>query len=118
MQELKALREKINDRVLLNRAPKLNGGLPCELDASDPLGKSLMGGMHIHLRIRFSNGTTWLARILRHNYTSFSDEISNAIISSECATLRWLDKVDIPSPRLHDYGCEMTLAMKWALPTR
>lgn len=63
-----------------------------------------MGGMHIHLRIRFSNGTTWLARILRHNYTSFSDEMSNVIINSECATLRWLEKVDVPSPRLHDYG--------------
>lgn len=63
-----------------------------------------MGGMHIQLRIRFSNGTTWLARILRHNFSSFSDEISNAIINSECATLKWLEKIDVLSPRLHDYG--------------
>jgi len=63
-----------------------------------------MGGMHVHLRIRFSNRTTWLARILRYNYTSFSDEFSNRVIESECATLRWLDKIDVPSPRLHDYG--------------
>ncbi|RJE18347.1 hypothetical protein PHISCL_09316 [Aspergillus sclerotialis] len=104
MEELMSLRGKVNDQELLNRASKLNGGLPCVLDASDPLDKSLMGGMHIHLRIRFSNGTTWLARTLRHNYTSFSDEISNAIINSECATLRWLEKVDVPSPRRYDYG--------------
>ena len=63
-----------------------------------------MGGMHIHLRIRFSNNSTWLARILRHNYTSFSDDFSNRTIESECATLRWLDNINVPSPRLHDYG--------------
>ena len=63
-----------------------------------------MGGMHVHLRIRFSDQTTWLARILRSNFTSFSDEFSNRVIESECATLRWLDQLDVPSPRLHDYG--------------
>ena len=94
----------INDQSLLNRASTLNNGLPCELDASDPLGQSLMGGMHIHLRIRFSDSTTWLARILRSNFTSFSDEFSNRVIESECATLRWLGQLDVPSPRLHDYG--------------
>ncbi|KAJ5569973.1 uncharacterized protein N7459_009403 [Penicillium hispanicum] len=103
-QELKALREKIDDQRLLNRASELNNGLPCELDASDPLGQSLMGGMHVHLRIRFSNSSTWLARLLRENYTSFSDEFSNRVIESECATLKWLDKIDVPSPRLHGYG--------------
>ena len=80
MQELKALRAKVNDQELLNRASRLNGGLPCELNASDFLGKSLMGGMHVHLRIQFTNGATWLALILRHNYTSFPDEISNATL--------------------------------------
>ena len=63
-----------------------------------------MGGMHIHLCIRFSDRTTWLARILRSNFTSFSDEFSNRVIKSECATLRWLNQLDVPSPRLHDYG--------------
>lgn len=63
-----------------------------------------MGGMHIHLRIQFSNGSTWLARVLRYTYTSFSDEFSNRVLESECATLRWLEKIDVPSPRLHDYG--------------
>ncbi|KAJ5088302.1 hypothetical protein N7456_011918 [Penicillium angulare] len=106
MQELKTLRDKVQDKALLQRCSSLNGGLSCELDASDPLGKSLMGGMHIHLRIRFSNGTTWLARILRLNYTSFSDDFSNRVLESECATLKWLEKVNvpIPIPKLHGYG--------------
>lgn len=104
VQELKDLRALVNDRNLLHRASQHNGGLPCELDASDHLGEDRMGGMHVHLRIIFSNGTTWLARILRHNYTSFSDDFSNRCLISECATLRWLESIDVPAPRLHDYG--------------
>jgi hypothetical protein len=80
--------------------------MECWIDETgSPFGASLVGGMHVHLPIRFSDGTIWLARILRHNFTSFSDELSNEILISECATLKWLEKVEeIPSPRLHAYG--------------
>ena len=60
-----ALRHKVRDKNLLQISSRLNGGIPCKLDTSDPLGQSLMGGMHIHLRILFSDGTVWLARMLR-----------------------------------------------------
>ncbi|EPS30806.1 hypothetical protein PDE_05758 [Penicillium oxalicum 114-2] len=104
VQELKDLRARVNDRNLLRRASQHNGGLPCELDPSDHLGEDRMGGMHVHLRIIFSNGTTWLARLLRHNYTSFPDDFSNRCLECECATLKWLESIDVPAPRLHDYG--------------
>ncbi|KAL4957807.1 hypothetical protein BDW69DRAFT_155361 [Aspergillus filifer] len=67
---------------------------------------TMMGGMHIHLRVQFSNGAKRLARILKCNYTSFPDDCSNAIINSGCATLRWLENLDVPSPGLHDYGLQ------------
>lgn len=63
-----------------------------------------MGGMHIHLQLIFEDGTIWLVRILRETYTSFGDELSNQILLSECATLRWLESVNIPTSRLHGYG--------------
>ncbi|KAH7304672.1 hypothetical protein B0I35DRAFT_382249 [Stachybotrys elegans] len=63
-----------------------------------------MGGMHVHLEIVFDDGTVWLARLLRENYTSFSDELSNSVLLSECATLRWLESINIPTPRLYGYG--------------
>lgn len=63
-----------------------------------------MGGMHIHLELIFDDGTTWLARILRENHTSFNDETSNKMLLSECATLRYLESVELPTPRLHGYG--------------
>ncbi|KAI3291268.1 hypothetical protein DTO002I6_6101 [Penicillium roqueforti] len=103
-EEVTALRHMMNDEILRRRASERNGGLNCEFDPSDPLGQKRMCGMHIHLRIIFSNGTAWLARILRHNYTSFSDDFSNLCLKSECATLKWLEDINVPSPKLYDFG--------------
>lgn len=106
-QEIQSLRARINDQALLKRASELNGGLSCTLDASDPLGQSHMGGMHIHLRIKFSNGSSWLARIPRQNYPSSSDDFTARITESECATIKWQEQLtDVPSPRLHGFGLQ------------
>ncbi|KAI0114014.1 hypothetical protein GGR51DRAFT_556511 [Nemania sp. FL0031] len=102
--ELIALSNKTNHVALLRRAKELAGGIECHLDDHDPLGRNLMGGMHVHLQLLFENGTVWLVRLLRENHTSFDDEFSNQIFLSECATLRWLESLDLPTPRLHDYG--------------
>lgn len=105
LTELVALSEQTNTSALLERAKELNGGKECRFDEADCLDRGRMGGMHIYRRIVFSDGTVWLARILRENYTSFSDSLSNQIFLSECATLHWLDSVsNVPTPRLHDYG--------------
>ncbi|KAK3941376.1 methylglyoxal reductase (NADPH-dependent) [Diplogelasinospora grovesii] len=112
--ELVALNQETNHAALLRRAKELSGGLECRLDDEEPLGRRLddeeplgrrqMGGMHIHLQLIFEDGTVWLARILRERHTSFDDEPSNQILLSECATLRWLESLDVPTPRLHGYG--------------
>ncbi|KAI5862168.1 hypothetical protein GGS23DRAFT_605791 [Durotheca rogersii] len=102
--ELVALNQKTNHAAILRRAKELSGGLECRLDDEDLLGRRQMGGMHIHLQLIFENGTVWLVRILREKHTSFDDELSNQILLSECATLWWLESVDVPTPRLHGYG--------------
>ncbi|KAI2463878.1 hypothetical protein F4781DRAFT_415058 [Annulohypoxylon bovei var. microspora] len=103
--ELVTLSQKTDYTALLQLAKELSGGQECRLDDEDPLGRRHMGGMHIHLQLIFENGTVWLARILRERYTSFDDELSNQILLSECATLRWLESLgNIPTPRLHGYG--------------
>lgn len=103
-RELTALRDKTNEAALLQRVRQLSGRRQCHLDENDPVGRSLMGGMHVHRQIFFNDGTVWLVRILRENYTSFGDQLSNDILLSECATLRWLEAIDIPTPKLHGYG--------------
>ncbi|KAF7555971.1 hypothetical protein G7046_g6436 [Stylonectria norvegica] len=102
--ELVALKEKTNHAALLRRAKQLAGGRECRLDDQDVLGRSRMGGMHVHLQLVFEDGTVWLVRILRENHTSFDNETSNKMLLSECATLRWLESVKVPTPRLYGYG--------------
>ena len=104
--ELEALHDKINRGALIQRVKELSGGLNCRLDKSDPLGLAKMGGMHLHLAIHLEDGTIWLARIPRQNYTSFSDDLTNDILLSEYATLKWLQDVDIPTPKAHGYGLQ------------
>ncbi|KAJ4303441.1 hypothetical protein N0V90_002335 [Kalmusia sp. IMI 367209] len=103
-KELEELRKMVNDENSLRHASRLNQGLDCHLDPTDPPGKSLMGGVHIHLRIQFANDTVWLARILRYNFMSFADDLTNDTLRSECATLKSLESKRIPTPRLHMYG--------------
>ncbi|KAI0428478.1 hypothetical protein F5Y09DRAFT_357673 [Xylaria sp. FL1042] len=102
--ELVNLSKKTNHAALVRHAKELSGGLKCRLDDQDPLGRSQMGGMHVHLQLLFEDGTVWLVRILRETHTSFDDDLSNRILLSECATLRWLEALDLPTPRLHGYG--------------
>lgn len=62
--------------------------------------------MNLHLQIEFENGDKWLARIIRRNYTSFSNDLTNTILKSEYATLRWLESVNIPASRVFAYGLQ------------
>ncbi|KAI0201777.1 hypothetical protein F4808DRAFT_450114 [Astrocystis sublimbata] len=88
-QELVALSNKVNHAALLRRAKEISGGKECRLDDNDPLGRQLMGGMHAHLQLLFEDGTIWLVRVLRQNYTSFDDD---------------LKRLNLPTPRLHGFG--------------
>lgn len=94
----------INNENLLRRALERNKSLYCRLDPADPLGEKRIGGMYIYLRVIFSDRTAWLARILRQNYTLFLDNFSNLCLKSGCATLEWLKDMNVPLPKLYDFG--------------
>ena len=66
----------------------------------------MMGGMNLHIRIVFEDGVTWLARVRRSNATSPPSYLQNYIITSEIATLRFLETTNIPTPRVWDYALE------------
>lgn len=101
-EELRKLREMINFDELRAVATAARGGMECVVSVHDQV---LMGGMHVHFPIEYSDGTVWLARIPRHtNFQSFSDQLSNELLLSECATLKWLEEVKVPAPRLGGYG--------------
>ncbi|EPE06101.1 hypothetical protein F503_02930 [Ophiostoma piceae UAMH 11346] len=106
--ELESLDRKTNWPALLAHASRLAGGQACQVadHESDPLGRGMMGGMHVHRRIRFDDGTAWLARIVRETHKDPSDDVVDTILKSECATLHWLatSGCGLPTPRVHGYG--------------
>lgn len=101
--ELRKLCDMINVDELRAVASAARGEMECNLSLA--AGQALMGGMHVHFPVEFSDGVVWLARIPRHtNFRSFSDRLSDELLLSECATLKWLEQVKIPAPKLGGFG--------------
>lgn len=65
-----------------------------------------MGGMNYHIELRFEDGVIWIARVRRFNATSPPSALRDYIISSEVATLKFLEKTQIPAPNVHDFALE------------
>ncbi|GIK07109.1 hypothetical protein Aspvir_002764 [Aspergillus viridinutans] len=109
-KEITRLLNKINIPALLAQASHLRNGVPCSLP--QPLQydhakrTSVMGGMNYHIEIQFEDGISWLARIRRFNATSPPPDLRRYIMRSEVATLQFLSKTNIPSPRVLDYNFE------------
>lgn len=64
-----------------------------------------MGCANYHVELKFDDGACWLVRIPRT--TTFSDvppTLVEYLVESEYATLKWLQGLDIPTPKVHAYG--------------
>ncbi|KAK2740301.1 hypothetical protein FQN57_006181 [Myotisia sp. PD_48] len=107
--ELTALINKININALASQASQLRGGIQCSINppSYDMSSRgSVMGGMNFHIDVRFEDGVSWLARIRRCNATSPPPNIRDAIIRSEVATLKFLENIDIPTPKVFGFDLE------------
>ncbi|KAI4765208.1 hypothetical protein E4T52_02539 [Aureobasidium sp. EXF-3400] len=104
-QEIAQLVKKINLEWLQLRASSLRNDIPCHIEDPAKEGETIMmGGMNLHLRIIFNDGVIWLARIRRTNATSPPPQLQNYILESEIATLKFLETIDIPTPRVWDWN--------------
>lgn len=65
-----------------------------------------MGGMNYHVEICFDDGVKWIARIRRFNATSPPAALRDCIIQSEVATLKFLERTRVPTPRVFDFALE------------
>jgi hypothetical protein len=92
---------------LESRASSLRNNILCHIEDPSKEGTTpMMGGMNLHLPITFTDGVEWLVRILRINATSPPPELQIYILKSEIATLRFLETVNIPTPRVHDHDLQ------------
>lgn len=65
-----------------------------------------MGGMNYHIEITFEDDVKWLARIRRTNATSPPAILRDHIFQSEIATLKFLEKTRVPTPKIFDFALE------------
>ncbi|THV78464.1 hypothetical protein D6D29_07647 [Aureobasidium pullulans] len=108
-EEIETLGQKINYAALETHAMALRPGILCHaspLRFDRQTKHEVMGGMNIHVNVEFRDGVTWLARIRRSNATSPPPVVRDYIILSEIATLQFLEKVNVPTPRLLGYALE------------
>ncbi|KAM3558705.1 hypothetical protein MY1884_003848, partial [Beauveria asiatica] len=108
-REVAQLINKIDVAALEARATHLRSGTPCAiapLRYDRTTRSAVMGGMNYHVEIRFQDGVIWLARIRRSNATSPPSALRDYIIKSEVATLLFLEKTKVPTPKMHDYALE------------
>lgn len=65
-----------------------------------------MGGQNCHLDIEFDDGVVWLARIRLDDPTFPPNPVQEHILVSEFSTLKFLEKVDIPTPKAFQCSIE------------
>ena len=108
-REIEALFRRINKEALASRASSLQDGVRCSVPAFEyDRGKrsSVMGGMNYHIDILFEDGVVWLARVRRFNATSPPPALRDDIFQSEFATMKFLEKVAMPTPKVFDFALE------------
>ncbi|KAK4652327.1 hypothetical protein QC762_610150 [Podospora pseudocomata] len=92
--------QNFNTAALAKRASKLRNGTPCVVHLPD-YQDLMMGTRNYHLDVEFEDGVTWIARIRQPNTTPLP--VRNYMIKSEAATLGFLEKTEVPAPRVFDY---------------
>jgi hypothetical protein len=63
-----------------------------------------MGCANYHAWLIFDDGERWLARIPRTGFSDVPPELVEYLVSSEYATLKFLETTSIPAPKAFGYG--------------
>ena len=66
--------------------------------------QSQMGGQNCHIDIQFEDGTVWLARIRLDDPLLPPKPTQKYVFLSEIATLRFLEEINIPTPKVYAYA--------------
>jgi aminoglycoside phosphotransferase (APT) family kinase protein len=96
--QIQKLWPQLNDEALCKVASSLNAGKKCFMDHS----AVDVGGANYHVHIRFEDKSpSWLVRIPRGGWPPVLEEY---LVLSEYATLKFLERTNIPSPKAFGNG--------------
>lgn len=107
--EIGRLRSLINNEAVCKLASSLNNDKSCTIEYSSKFVGSgaLMGCANYHASIRFDDGSpSWLIRVPRIMGFAVGLPVALAeyLISSEYATLKFLETTTVPAPRAFAFG--------------
>ncbi|KAK3985046.1 hypothetical protein QBC44DRAFT_335714 [Cladorrhinum sp. PSN332] len=103
--EVSTLLSRLNRDALTRIASRLNGNKPCRFEPGQYLGSgAIMGCANYHAWIVFPDGERWLARVPRTGFSDVPPELVEYIVKSEYATLKFLEKTNVPAPKAFGYG--------------
>jgi hypothetical protein len=103
--EVHELLSSINTNELLQAARTLNGGKSCVFRLGNHVGAgAMMGCANYHAWVDFDDGEKWLVRIPRAGFTDIPASLVEYFISSEYATLKFLETTKIPAPKAFGFG--------------
>lgn len=114
-KHLLELLAKIDVSALAAAASEARHGMRCTVPALLPasdgapnldLVRSQMGGQNFHVDVEFGDGVVWLAPIRLDDPLLPPREVRDHVFESEVATLKFLEKTDVPAPRVHTYASE------------
>lgn len=96
---------RVNTTELVKIASRLNGDKECVFEAGKRRGDgAIMGCANYHGWVVFEDGERWLARVPRDTFTDLPPSLVEYIISSEYATLKFLEGTKVPAPRAFGYA--------------
>lgn len=74
----------------------------CDPEKLNPI----IGSIHVHFELRFDDGVTWLVRVCRENARTPPAMLRDGMITSEVATLQFLQHSKVPAPKVYGYSLE------------
>lgn len=103
--EVLELLSQVNSHELIRLATQLNNGIPCKFEPGKYTGvDATMGCSNYHCWLIFDNGERWIVRIPRTGFSDVPSELAEYLVESEYATLKFMEAINIPTPKVYGYG--------------
>lgn len=103
--EISRLLEKLDVQELVSKASALKNNTSCNFKPGDSIGSSAMiGCANYHAWLDFADGERWLVRIPRRRFSDAPDDLTDYLVASEYATLKFLEPTKVPAPKAFGFG--------------
>lgn len=103
--EVAELLSRIDKTELVQVASALNGGKQCTFRPGKHLGiGATMGCANYHAWLDFDDDEKWLVRVPRTTFSSEPAALTEYLVASEYATLKFLETTKVPAPKAFGLG--------------